>query len=50
MLIDRVMALRRANIFEPHRYRHIVGPIRIDRVEGGVAAARSQFPRRADHA
>src|SRR5882724_4439112 len=43
MLADRVMAMRRANIFEPHRYRHIVGPARIDRVEGGVAEARTNF-------
>ena len=43
MLVDRVMAMRRANIFEPHRYRHIIGPTRIDRVEGGVAAARTNF-------
>ena len=43
MLTDRVMALRRANIFEAQRYRHIVGPIRIDRVEGGVAETRSNF-------
>ena len=32
MLTDRVMAMRGANIFEPHRYRHLVGPARIDRV------------------
>lgn len=43
MLADRVMAMRRANIFEPHRYRHIVGPARIDRVEGAVAEARANF-------
>jgi 3-phenylpropionate/cinnamic acid dioxygenase small subunit len=43
MLLDRVMAMRRANIFEPHRYRHIVGPARIDRVEDGVAEARANF-------
>jgi len=43
MLVDRVMAMRRANIFEPHRYRHIVGPTRIDRAEGGVAEARTNF-------
>jgi anthranilate 1,2-dioxygenase small subunit len=43
MLLDRVMAMRRANIFEPHRYRHIVGPARIDRVEGGVAETRCNF-------
>jgi anthranilate 1,2-dioxygenase small subunit len=43
MLVDRVTALRRANIFEPHRYRHIVGAPHIDRVEGGIAAARANF-------
>ena len=43
MLADRVMALRRANIFEPHHYRHIVGPARIGRVEAGVAEARANF-------
>src|ERR1700680_2196049 len=43
MLADRVMALRRANIFEAQRYRHIVGPVRIDRVADGVAQARSNF-------
>ena len=29
MLVDRVMALRKANIYEPQRYRHMVGAIRI---------------------
>ena len=43
MLEDRVLALRRANIFEPHRYRHIVGPIRVGKIEGGVAEVRSNF-------
>ncbi len=43
MLADRVLALRKANIFEPHRYRHVVGPTRIGRIEGGVAEARSHF-------
>jgi 3-phenylpropionate/cinnamic acid dioxygenase small subunit len=43
MLTDRVMALRKANIFEPHRYRHIVGPTRIAGVDGGVAEVRSNF-------
>jgi anthranilate 1,2-dioxygenase small subunit len=43
MLADRVMALRRASIFEPHRYRHLIGPARIGAVEGGVAAARANF-------
>lgn len=28
MLADRVMSLRRANVYEPHRYRHTLGPSR----------------------
>jgi anthranilate 1,2-dioxygenase small subunit len=43
MLVDRVTALRRANIFEPHRYRHIVGPIRVEQVDATVASAHSNF-------
>jgi len=43
MLVDRILALRRANIFEPHRYRHIVGPIRVGRVANGIAEVRSNF-------
>jgi 3-phenylpropionate/cinnamic acid dioxygenase small subunit len=43
MLTDRVTALRGVNIFEPHRYRHIVGPTQVVRVEGGVAEVRSNF-------
>lgn len=43
MLIDRVTALRQANIYEPHRYRHIVGPIRIEQVDATVAQVRSNF-------
>src|SRR5580658_9884546 len=43
MLTDRVMALRKANIFEPHHYRHIVGPTRVVGVDDGVAQVRSNF-------
>ena len=43
MLQDRVMAMRRANIFEPHRYRHIVGPARLGTVDGRIAEARANF-------
>jgi 3-phenylpropionate/cinnamic acid dioxygenase small subunit len=43
MLADRVMAMRSANIFEPHRYRHLLGPARIDRVVDGVAEAHANF-------
>jgi 3-phenylpropionate/cinnamic acid dioxygenase small subunit len=43
MLEDRVLALRRANIFEPHRYRHIIGPTRIGGIVQSVAEVRSNF-------
>jgi anthranilate 1,2-dioxygenase small subunit len=43
MLVDRVTALRQANLFEPHHYRHITGPIRISNVAGGVAAVAANF-------
>jgi len=43
MLADRVTSLRRVLMFEPHRYRHVVGATRIIGVEGGVAEARSNF-------
>jgi len=43
MLTDRVMALRRASMFEPHRYRHLIGPARIATIDGGVAEARANF-------
>jgi len=43
MLLDRVFSIRRANIFEPHRYRHVVGPIRLKTVEGSAAVVRSNF-------
>lgn len=43
MLLDRVFSLRRANIYEPHRYRHVVGPIRVKSVADGVAVVHSHF-------
>jgi anthranilate 1,2-dioxygenase small subunit len=43
MLLDRVFSIRRANIFEPHRYRHVVGPIRVKSVDGGIAVVHSHF-------
>jgi anthranilate 1,2-dioxygenase small subunit len=36
MLVDRVMALRKANIYEPQRYRHLIGAIKIGAEEHGV--------------
>ena len=43
MLHDRVTALRRVLMFEPHRYRHIVGAVRLGPVRDGVAEARAGF-------
>jgi anthranilate 1,2-dioxygenase small subunit len=43
MLLDRVFAIRRANLFEPHRYRHVIGPIRIKTVADGIAVVQSHF-------
>ena len=38
MLVDRVMALRKANIYEPQRYRHLIGAVKIGPEENGVLA------------
>src|ERR1700719_1912780 len=35
MLIDRVMALRQANIYEPQRYRHLISAIKIEAEAAG---------------
>ena len=43
MLMDRITAMRRVLVYEPHRYRHILGPARIGKVENGVAEIRSNF-------
>jgi anthranilate 1,2-dioxygenase small subunit len=43
MLLDRVFSIRRANIFEPHRYRHVVGPIRLKGVQEGFATVHTHF-------
>jgi anthranilate 1,2-dioxygenase small subunit len=29
MLVDRIRSLRSANVFQPHRYRHVISPPRI---------------------
>jgi anthranilate 1,2-dioxygenase small subunit len=43
MLVDRVMALRRANIYEPQRYRHLVASIRIGKAERDAIEAVANF-------
>src|SRR5579862_5247422 len=36
MLVDRVMALRKANVYEPQRYRHLIACLRIEGDAGDV--------------
>lgn len=43
MLRDRISALRVANIYERHRYRHIVGLPTVLGMEGGAAKSESPF-------
>lgn len=43
MLRDRVSALRQANIYEPQRYRHIIGPASITAHDGDAFSAESPF-------
>jgi 3-phenylpropionate/cinnamic acid dioxygenase small subunit len=43
MLRDRVSALREANIYESHRYRHIVGPVWVEPESETAVRARSHF-------
>ena len=43
MLRDRVKALREANIYEAQRYRHMLGPSRIEPAEGGALRAHTSF-------
>jgi anthranilate 1,2-dioxygenase small subunit len=43
MLIDRITTMRRVLVYEPHRYRHILGAGRLGTVQDGVAEARANF-------
>ena len=43
MLEDRIRALREANIYEPHYYRHLISGIRIRGVEGNVYSVQSSY-------
>jgi 3-phenylpropionate/cinnamic acid dioxygenase small subunit len=43
MLEDRVTALRKANIYEPQRYRHIISVVRLTGSEGGLIQAEAGF-------
>jgi anthranilate 1,2-dioxygenase small subunit len=43
MLVDRVMALRKANIYEPQRYRHLISAIKIAGEENGAIEIVANF-------
>lgn len=43
MLTDRVVSLRKANIFPIHSYRHILGPTRIASTHEGRVTARTNY-------
>src|SRR5437660_10431060 len=43
MLVDRVMALRQANIYEPQRYRHLIGNVRITGRAGDAIDVAANF-------
>jgi anthranilate 1,2-dioxygenase small subunit len=43
MLHDRVIALRQANIYGPHRYRHLVSAVRVTRVDDNVVTAETNY-------
>ena len=43
MLEDRVRALREANIYEPHCYRHLISGIRIRGVDGDVYSVQTSY-------
>ena len=43
MMVDRISALRRANVFEPHSYRHILSRSRITAQHDNVYDVRTNF-------
>jgi anthranilate 1,2-dioxygenase small subunit len=43
MLLDRVFSIRRANLCEPHRYRHIIGTMRFKEITDKTAVVQSHF-------
>jgi 3-phenylpropionate/cinnamic acid dioxygenase small subunit len=43
MLRDRIKALREANIYEAQRYRHLLGPARIEHGAEGILHAHASF-------
>lgn len=43
MLEDRILALRKANIYEPHCYRHLLSAIRVGEESNGIVPATTSY-------
>jgi anthranilate 1,2-dioxygenase small subunit len=43
MLRDRVSSMGRANIFEPHTYRHVISATSVDLLPDGAYAAKTSY-------
>lgn len=43
MLIDRVTGYRRVNIYEPHRYTHMISGLAIEKVDGNRVTCRQNY-------
>ncbi len=43
MLVDRIVSLRKANIFPEHSYRHILGPTRIVNADDSVLKSQTNY-------
>src|SRR5581483_10622208 len=43
MIVDRIASLRHANIFQPHRYRHLISGIHISPGADRILSVRSNY-------
>lgn len=43
MLVDRIVSLRKANIFPMHSYRHVLGPTRVISVSSELVTAQTNY-------
>ena len=43
MIVDRIASLRQANIYAPHRYRHMISGIEVTPMPDGSLAARANY-------
>ena len=43
MMQDRILSLRKANVFEPHTYRHLISAVRVTGREDGLWRAEAAY-------